>query len=387
MFRLLILTLLLLLTTNTWAQPKALPVEVATTGVLFRVQAPDAKEVYLAGTFNGWGGSDGFTLRDPSVKMFGPDEKGVFERFQPLTPGRHLFKFCVDGSNWISGPDELPKAKDNFDIQEGQQGVPSTALDFAMTEPPWPSYVPTKEMMPVCVTHKETGQPYLRVRFFVREAESVHVVGSWDGWQGISGRSVNSEKHLIKRVAADPNFWESHIGPLQEGPLEYKIVVNNRIWLSDPAVLEQSDDGNTRITIAKHQGAWFALYKPSFSPDARRKATQSRWGEKLFWYDDRAQAFLRAQATKQKMLWVITLPKSRLSEQMMKDLNSDPEMVETLKGIITLETPAHDVDQVLKQQKIFRLPHIILVDSKYQPVWQGFNPSLDKLKAQIQKLE
>jgi hypothetical protein len=364
---------------------EALPVEVGPTGVLFRVRAPGAKEVFLAGTFNGWGGSDGQTLRDPATKMFGPDERGVFERFQPLTPGRHIFKFCIDGTRWITGPSNLPKAKDNFDLLPGQSEVRGSALDFALTEPPWPSYVPTRDMMPACVTHNETGQPYLRIRFFTRGANSVHAVGSWDGWSGISDRAVFSPSHKLTQ-ASDPNFWETYIGPLGQGPLEYKIVVNNRTWLSDPAVLEQSEDGNSRIQIANHNGVWYALYNPRFHPDARRRATQSRWGENVVWHDDRNQAFLRAKATKQKMLWVITLPKSKLSEELMTTINSDPEMVELMRPMLCLETAAHDVEAVLQQQRILRLPHVILVDSNYRPTWQSFNPSLADLKQAIAQL-
>lgn len=367
-----------------------LPLKFDSTGVLFRVKAPDAFTVHLAGTFNGWGGSDGSSISDPSSKMYGPDDEGIFEIFYSLTPGRHIFKYCVDNKEWFPGPADLPRAKDDFDTTEGQKGMMGSMFEFHLKEPSWPSYIPTREMLPIAGTDPETGKPLLRIRFFSR-ADAAHVVGSFDGWSGIGSRAVHSDWHAMKpAIGANgqpvPNIWEKVIGPLKEGPLEYKIVVNNRMWLSDPTVIEQSQDGNTMLTVARHGDRYIAVYRPRFHPDAERRDTAKRWGNNLDWADDQNNAFLRASALKNKMIWVITLPKSTLSEEMMVRLNQDPEMVERLKGFICLETPANEVERILREQGIFRMPHVILVDSNYKPVYGAFNPSAEELKAALDKL-
>jgi hypothetical protein len=61
-------------------------------------------------------------------------------------------------------------------------------------------------------------------------------------------------------------------------------------------------------------------------------------------------------------------------------------MVELMRPMLCLETAAHDVEAVLQQQRILRLPHVILVDSNYRPTWQSFNPSLADLKQAIAQL-
>lgn len=363
----------------------ALPLEHGPTGVLFRVQSDEAREIYVAGTFNGWAGSDGFTVRDERHKMYGPNADGIFEKFYPLTPGNHVFKYCIDGYFWAPGPPDLPRAKDDFDLLEGQQGMMGTQFEFSLESPPWPSYVSTQDMMPVAVLHRETNRPYLRVRFFSRQANTVHVVGSWDGWGGIAYRAVEDESHKM-REANEPNFFESYIGPLEPGILEYKFVVNNRQWLSDPSVVEQSEDGNTAMQIAQYNGNWVALYTPRFDPDAKRRDTKSRWGDQLIWLDDRDEGFFRARASQNPMLWVITLPESRPSVSLMEKINADPEMVSMLKNMVCLETAAHEVEDILRDQRIFRLPHVVLVDSQYRPVYSEFNPQPDQLKAKLQGL-
>jgi hypothetical protein len=62
--------------------------------VHFRVDAPGASEVALAGTFTGWEPS--FQLRE-SVP-------GVWSVLVPLEPGVHDYVFVIDGTRWIPDP-------------------------------------------------------------------------------------------------------------------------------------------------------------------------------------------------------------------------------------------------------------------------------------------
>jgi 1,4-alpha-glucan branching enzyme len=54
----------------------------------FKVSAPDAKEVMLAGTFNDWSRSS-----DPMKK----DKTGTWKKIKMLPQGTHEYKYVVDG--------------------------------------------------------------------------------------------------------------------------------------------------------------------------------------------------------------------------------------------------------------------------------------------------
>lgn len=61
--------------------------------VRFSLEAPEAGEVVLAGTFNGW---------DPSPLK--RDEQGVWGTSLLLTPGTYEYRFLVDGE-WRNDPE------------------------------------------------------------------------------------------------------------------------------------------------------------------------------------------------------------------------------------------------------------------------------------------
>ncbi len=71
-------------------------------GVLFRLNAPGAREVSLIGDFNGW--------REPLV-MNDDDEDGVWITIARLDPGTYEYKFIVDG-DWRRDPGNPEDADD-----------------------------------------------------------------------------------------------------------------------------------------------------------------------------------------------------------------------------------------------------------------------------------
>jgi 1,4-alpha-glucan branching enzyme len=62
--------------------------------VTFKLIAPEAEQVILAGTFNGW--DDGATLKR--------DAKGIWKTQVSLEPGRYEYRFRVDG-HWRDDPE------------------------------------------------------------------------------------------------------------------------------------------------------------------------------------------------------------------------------------------------------------------------------------------
>jgi len=62
--------------------------------VEFKFYAPAAKKVNIAGSFNKWNSKS-----DPARK----DSQGNWTTKLSLIPGRHEYKFIVDG-NWVNDP-------------------------------------------------------------------------------------------------------------------------------------------------------------------------------------------------------------------------------------------------------------------------------------------
>ena len=62
--------------------------------VMFEFSAPEAREVCLAGDFNGW---------DACTNPMKSDKKGLWKAALPLEPGRYEYRFLVDG-RWENDP-------------------------------------------------------------------------------------------------------------------------------------------------------------------------------------------------------------------------------------------------------------------------------------------
>jgi serine protease AprX len=73
-----------------------------------------------------------------------------------------------------------------------------------------------------------------RLRFVLHEpdARSVELVGSWDGW---------ARGRIGQRIA--PGLWAMTVPPLSSGIHEYKLVVDERRWIDDPAAHRRVGDG------------------------------------------------------------------------------------------------------------------------------------------------
>lgn len=64
--------------------------------------AKQAKEVYLAGSFNDW--------KPTGHRMQGPDKEGWYITRLELNTGVHEYKFVVDGTTWESDPENVFRA-------------------------------------------------------------------------------------------------------------------------------------------------------------------------------------------------------------------------------------------------------------------------------------
>jgi hypothetical protein len=76
-----------------------------TVFVRFDLSAPDAREVAVAGSFNGW--------RPESMQMV-RSAGGVWSVTVPLAIGEHRYQFVVDGQRWVPDPTAQGLVDDGF---------------------------------------------------------------------------------------------------------------------------------------------------------------------------------------------------------------------------------------------------------------------------------
>lgn len=74
--------------------------------VRFYLQAPGAHTVSLVGDFNDWSTND--------ITLVDDDGDGIWTALVPLDPGRHRYKFLVDGTRWVADPNATSFQLDGF---------------------------------------------------------------------------------------------------------------------------------------------------------------------------------------------------------------------------------------------------------------------------------
>ena len=78
-----------------------------TKKVQFNLFAPEAKRVFLLGDFNNW---------DVDNLPMKKTNKGTWEINFTLSPGRHEYRFCVDGV-WHDDPNAQERVENPFGSQ------------------------------------------------------------------------------------------------------------------------------------------------------------------------------------------------------------------------------------------------------------------------------
>ena len=75
----------------------------------FRLTNPGANSVWLTGSFTSWAGDPG-----AGALELAKDGDGVWTVQKTMDAGSHQYKFIVDGSSWITDPDNPNQADDGF---------------------------------------------------------------------------------------------------------------------------------------------------------------------------------------------------------------------------------------------------------------------------------
>jgi len=207
------LTLLFLTTPRAPAEaPIATP-----SGVLFRCQAPGARQVYLAGSFNNWAHNDDGRITDDAFLMEGPDAGGVFQKVVPLPAGAYKFQFAADGrkGRWFV-PDEIEErdSDGNGIIRIAQDGHVITRRS---RNPDWQPQITPEGV---------------RFRLFAPEAHLVYLAASFNNWADNHDGLVSNPRFTMLGPAPD-GTWSALV-KLPPGTHAYQFVIDGDRWVRDP---------------------------------------------------------------------------------------------------------------------------------------------------------
>ncbi len=86
--------------------PEAPPSSGQVAWVRFVLHAPTARQVALAGDFNGW--------RTDAVLLADLNGDGIYSVMVPLSPGLYRYMFVVDGERWVTDPAAEAYRDDGF---------------------------------------------------------------------------------------------------------------------------------------------------------------------------------------------------------------------------------------------------------------------------------
>lgn len=203
--------------------------------VIIRYYNKDAKQPYIAGSFNNWKADD-----TPLYFI----EDGWWEAVLELQPGVYEYKFVVDG-NWIPDPNAFAYTDDGFGglnavIEVAREGgklvvrAPATAVKEGKQEE-----TKVEEKKAVVETGKITpGLSVVdgKVMFAVKKenAQEAYLAGSFNGW--------NPRAQKMQLV---DGYWVATLA-LQPGVHKYKFVFvigGNDVWEEDPLAPAYEPDG------------------------------------------------------------------------------------------------------------------------------------------------
>ncbi|MGI8905498.1 MAG: alpha-amylase family glycosyl hydrolase [Candidatus Sumerlaeaceae bacterium] len=189
----------------------------------FRLSAPGAKSVHVAGEFNGWS-----TDATPMTRG-GAD---VFATTVSLTKGEHPYKFVLNGSEWKEDPENPKKTEDGQGGNNSVVNVPSSGagtlareVGNAGSRTGVSAPRPKVELLP-------GGKGKVTFEFKAPGAQKVYVAGTFNGWVGNKDEMLKSGDTFTTTILLDNDDYA------------YKFVVNGTDWKQDPDNVETEDDGN-----------------------------------------------------------------------------------------------------------------------------------------------
>ncbi|MBK9302391.1 MAG: hypothetical protein IPM94_00395 [bacterium] len=209
--------------------------------VTFVHRAPGAKEVTLAGSFNGWKAFD-LALKDTGG--------GVWAVVVPLDEGTYEYKFVVDGA-WRQDPANPVGKDDGYGGQNSVVVVPAGTAKLTAGGGEAPAGL---KATPVATAAAPAAGAAAGMTVFSHNAgkgAACFLAGEFNGWNPTSDRMEDPDGDGVHTKAM----------ALPPGRYMYKFVVDGN-WLADPAAAESAEDGfggqNSVVTV----GAGAAVAPP-----------------------------------------------------------------------------------------------------------------------------
>lgn len=171
------------------------------TRVTFIFHTKSADSVFVAGSFNNW------NSKDPAWKMKRIDDTTWILK-KEMEPGKYLYKFVVNGTEWREDKDNPIKEDD------GYGGFNSVLIIGARG-----SRAPYFEDNGVVFSYADNN------------AKSVYLAGTFNNWD------TNSQP-----MKKENGVWKTKI-ELTPGYYQYKFVVDGTKWVPDPLNPARVDDG------------------------------------------------------------------------------------------------------------------------------------------------
>jgi len=206
-------------------------------GILFRHNAPSARQVNLAGEFNNWAGTS--TGRyDPEIGLMSDEDgDGVWSIVEPLPPGRYQYKFVIDaGVRWEEDLNNPDTTDDGYGGYNSQLVVPPTVgyryevFTGTLSEGETATRI-TAETQAAKPTIAGTGDlKEVTFEYDDPNAGEVSVAGEFNGWDPAA--------HPLEK--GGDGVWRATL-EIEPGTYEYKFVVDGT-WVEDPANPETVSD-------------------------------------------------------------------------------------------------------------------------------------------------
>jgi 1,4-alpha-glucan branching enzyme len=187
--------------------PEGVGATTASKAVTFQYTDRKASTVHLAGDFNGWLDNEDGKVAGHGEWLLQNDGSGHWKLTTPLAPGRHRFKYVIDGgARWETDP-RLPVATDGNSVIEVPSGAPNSAAGASAAGSSAPTFTYTDPA-----------------------AKSVYVAGDFNQW--------NATANPMQKDSS--GVWTASI-PLKPGKYQYKFIVDGD-WKQDPLNTQTADD-------------------------------------------------------------------------------------------------------------------------------------------------
>jgi 1,4-alpha-glucan branching enzyme len=212
-------------------------------GILFQYEAPAARMVTLAGSFNNWAGTKGGGRYDSAIDPMSDDDgDGVWTIVKPLPPGRHQYKFVIDnGVRWETDPSNA-----NTGVEAGITNslviVPETVkYDYEIVTGTVIAGETGTSVRTSVKTSPEGEEREVTFEIELPSAGQVFVAGQFNDWS-IAKTALAKGEDGVWRVTLR----------LEPGKYEYKFYVDGQ-WMEDPSNPDKVPDpyggSNSVLTV------------------------------------------------------------------------------------------------------------------------------------------